>query len=241
MKQSGHAAQQISITQTRRFEIYANIHKALRMFMCDTLCMVGRMDGDDAQEVADGLEQVRELIAICDSHLRHENDFIHTAMETRRPGSSAVIAADHVHHEWELAQLTALANAVEQSSGAARASALDQLYRCLALFVSANLAHMNVEETDHNAVLWETHSDPEIIAIEQAIVASLPPQESASVMRWMIPAMNAAERAEKLSGIRQHAPAPVFDAMLAIAQANLSERDWGKLAEALGIPARLAA
>ena len=57
-----------------------------------------------------------------------------------------------------------------------RATAVAELQRFLAQFVAENLTHMNVEESWNNAVLWETHSDAELIAIEQAIVASLSPE-----------------------------------------------------------------
>lgn len=241
MKQANFSNQQIAISHNGRFDIYAIIHKALRRFMSDTLNAVGSMDGNDAQEVADGLAQLRALTAFCFSHLQHENAFVHAAMEQRRPGSTTAIAAEHTHHEWALGQLEALAVAVEQSDGAARSAAIAQLYRSLALFVAENLAHMNIEETEHNAVLWATHSDTEIIAIEQALVASIPPAESLATMRWMIPAMNATERAEKLAAIRRDAPAAAFDALLGVARTNLSERDWRKLADALGLSEKMAA
>lgn len=241
MKQANFSSQQIAIAGERRVNIYAHIHKALRRFMSDTLNIVGAMDGDDAQEVADGLTQVRDLIAFCGSHLMHENQFIHAAMEARQPGSSASISAEHAHHEWALGQLDALAHAVEASEGDARTDAITQLYRYLGLFIAENLTHMNIEETENNAVLWATHTDEEIIGIEQALVASIPPAESLDTMRWMIPALSASERAEKLSAIRRHAPPPVFDMLLGVAREHLSGRDWRKLVDALGIAERMAA
>ena len=45
-----------------------------------------------------------------------------------------------------------------------------QLYEHLAAFVTENLAHMTHEEREHNRVLWETHSDDEIRAIEAAVI-----------------------------------------------------------------------
>jgi hypothetical protein len=53
-------------------------------------------------------------------------------------------------------------------------------------------------------------------------------------MRWMIPSIAPAERAHLLSKIRQTAPAQVFEGVLAIARARLTERDWHKLQIAIG-------
>jgi hypothetical protein len=230
-----------NFSAARRVDIYAPIHKALRAFMCDTLVAIGRLDGDDEVELAAGLSQLRALAGFCASHLRHENDFVHGAMEARRPGSSAAIAADHDHHDQAIGELLTLADQAQQVAGAARPLALERLYRRLALFVADNLTHMEVEETEHNATLQATHGDAELIAIEQAIVASLPPEEAALGMRWMLPAMRPAERAAQLEGMRRDAPALVFEGALAIARTHLRGSDWRKLADALALEQPLAA
>lgn len=232
---------QPSDTRPGRYNIYAYIHKGLRMFMSDTLCRLGSADPRDLAGTREAIAQVRTLVRMCASHLKHENDFIHAAMESRRPGSSAALAKEHDHHTWALGEMTGLAHAAETATEQERPEALAQLYRYLALFVAENFTHMNVEETEHNAVLWATHSDAELAGIEQVLVASIPPEESALTMRWMIPAMNAAERAAKLGPIRQHAPAPVFGMLMQIARENLPAGEWRKLQQDLGLEQPLAA
>lgn len=241
MKQASFPSQSTDICAVQRIDIYAHIHKALRLFMTDTLHVVGSLDDTDEQEVAGGLAQVRELTAFCRHHLQHENQFIHAAMEARQPGSAALIAAEHTHHESSLDRIEELASAVEASQGQVRVAAIATLYRSLGLFIADNLVHMHCEETENNAILWATHTDEEIIGIEQALVASIPPDESLATMRWMIAALSACERAEKLTIIRRHAPPPAFDALLGVAREILVERDWRKLADALDLTDRIAA
>ena len=72
-----------------RFDLYAGVHKGLRLFMADTLTRVGRLDLDDEPELAATLGQLDELLEICRSHLGHENQFVHTAIEARRPGGAS--------------------------------------------------------------------------------------------------------------------------------------------------------
>lgn len=235
------AFEQSALSGQPRFDIYAIIHKAIRHFMTDTLVAVGNMDCNDAAHAAKALNQVRELAAACRGHFLHENEFIHTAMEAHRPGSTAQVAKDHVHHASAIGRLEELVDAVEAETGNGRQSAANALYRYLALFVAENFVHMNVEETANNALLWATHTDAELMAIEQAIVASLHPEESMLTIRWMMPAMNAGERAEMLYGIRQSAPAAVFDMVLDIAKAHLPVAEWGKLLQSLPVPAQAAA
>lgn len=212
-----------------RYDIYAIIHKALRRFMFDTVSAVGGVDGDDDAAIAASLAQVRELAHLCRIHLAKENHFVHPAMEARVPASTAFIAADHAAHEREIAELFALADTVEDASGALRHRALRTLYRQLALFTGHNMLHMDHEETEHNAVLWSAYSDAELGALEQAIVAAIAPEDKMPVMRRLLLGMNRHERAAMLADMRAHAPAPVFAGVLDLAAATLPAADHHKL------------
>ena len=67
-----------------RRDFYAPIHKALRLFMTRTLATVGSTDPADAQEVRATLDLLERLLALCESHLKHENEFVHPALERLR-------------------------------------------------------------------------------------------------------------------------------------------------------------
>ena len=162
-------------------------------------------------------------------------------MEARRPGSTRQTAHDHVEHERALAELDRLIGFVSASAGAERAAAASSLYRRLALFVAENLEHMGIEERDNMAVLWAEYSDEELAALEASIVAAVPPALMAVATRWMMSALNHAERVGMLQGMRQAAPTEVFEGVLAIARGNLAARDWAKLADALALPSARAA
>jgi len=218
-----------------RMDMYAGIHKALRALMADTLLALGRMDHDDDLELAQTTQQVLALLDACASHLKHENDFIHTALEARAPGASAVIAHEHDDH---LAHINRLAQSTTALLGAAAgqrgASAL-ALYRDLSLFIAENFHHMHVEETAHNAVLWARYTDAELVEIHDALVASIPPEEMMRTVRWLVPFMNPAERTALLADMRAKAPAPAFAAVLDIVRAHLTQNEWAKLARSLGL------
>lgn len=179
-----------------RFDIYAGIHKALRAMMMETLRATGCADVHDASELHAVYEGVLELADTCATHLEHENEFIHPLLEATRMGSSARIATEHTHHLAALANLCDAAASLRIcTTGPEREKAAHALYRELALFVGENFTHMYVEETEHNRVLWASFSDDELRALEGRIAASLPPEESQQIMRWMVPAMTPAERA----------------------------------------------
>lgn len=218
---------------TPRMDLYAVIHKALRLFMHDTLHRVGRLDADDATERHAVLAQVQALLDACRSHVAKENAYVHAAIEARRPGTCGRIAGEHDAHLEAIAALEAEAAALRALPTAAAAG---RLYRHLARFIGENLEHMHVEETLHNAALWAAYSDDELMQIEQRIVGSIPPAEMAALLRWMIPAMNPAERAGMLGGMQQGMPPDAFTGVLDIARRVLDDMAWAKLTRALGLP-----
>lgn len=217
-----------------RFDMYTGIHKALRAFMADTLLRLGRVDVEDADELGAALAQLDALLAELRHHLHNENDFVHTAIEARRPAGASRTAADHVEHQASIADLEDEVRTLRAADPARRALLALRLYRHLALFVAENLEHMHFEETHNMAVLWSTCSDDELMAIEHAIVASIPPALMARCLHWMLPALPHPERVGMLLGMRGDAAPPgVFDATLAIARGRLDARGLDKLEAAL--------
>jgi len=98
---------------TGRYDIYRNIHMALRANMAEVLLAVGRMDPEDLAERAEVLAQAQELVDFCRMHLAKEDRFLHPAMESRAPGSARQTLGDHDHHKTDFEALDAAITAVE--------------------------------------------------------------------------------------------------------------------------------
>jgi hypothetical protein len=235
------AASEAAAAPGGRRDLYAPIHKALRLFMTRTLSAVGSTDPADAQEVRATLDLLERLLALCEAHLHHENEFVHPALERARGGSAARTAAEHDHHVEAFADLRDLAALVADSAESTRAAALARLYRTLALFVADNFQHMHVEETANNAVLWAAYSDAELDAIERSLVASIAPATMFESLHWFLPALNAPERAGMLAAMQLGMPPEPFRAVLELARSTLAPRDHGRLLRDLGLPADPAA
>ena len=237
MKIDQKEMQQLAAGPAPRMDMYGGIHKALRALMADTLLAVGRMDADDDLDLAQATERLLQLLDVCASHLKHENEFVHAAIEARAPGASARIAHEHEQHEAHIAALGEAVASLRACPPGQRAAAAQSLYGELALFVADNFHHMHVEETAHNAVLWARYTDAELVEIHDRLVASIPPAEMMMIARWMVPFMNPAERVGVLCGVRQNAPAPAFQAILDTVRPHLGGNEWAKLARALDLAA----
>jgi hypothetical protein len=188
--------------------MYLHVHKGLRAFMADVLTAMGRVDAHDAAEVAAGVAQVRALLDACRSHLFTENQFLHTAMEARRRGSSYATANDHIQQEEALEQLEAQLRVIERSSDSKLDAQILHLYRSLALFVADNFQHMQVEEQENNETLWDLYTDAELLGIHGELLRSLEQAEIATFLRWIIPSVSKHERVAIVAGLQRVALEP---------------------------------
>lgn len=218
-----------------RHNLYRDIHKALRSFMCDTLVRVGRVDVFDADEFAATLAQLDALLSLCESHIQHENDFLHSAIEARLPAGSSRTASDHEDHFESIAMLRAEAAALAAAAPAERGMRALRLYRHLALFVAENFEHMQIEETVNAATLWAHYDDAELFAIHDRILASIGPQEHLLVARWLVPALSPAERAAMFGAMKTQMPPEALLGVLMHVRPHLDASGWTKLARVVGV------
>ena len=142
--------------------MYCHIHKALRALMADTLLNVGRMDPDDNLEMAEATDQGLTMTAAWEGHLGHENDFVHPAMESRSPGSTAGTAGEHREHLDEILGLGRAVSQLRSTPQGQRDALALALYHRVAKFMAHNFAHMQVEESMNNDLLWACYTDDEL-------------------------------------------------------------------------------
>lgn len=218
----------------KRHDLYAPIHKGLRLALSDLLVRLGQADFTDPTATADLLGALRRQVALSEGHLHHEEACIHTALEARAPGSTLTLDADHDHHRRTFVSLESAMAAIEAEPAEDRAAPARALYLAFSQFVAADLAHMAEEELVVLPLLHRLFSDEELIAIEAAIVGAIPPEKTMAYLGLMVPAMNPAERAGFLAFVRAGAPAEAFDAMLDMAvRPSLSAQDYEALELAL--------
>ena len=112
---------------------------------------------------------------------------------------------------------------------------MHRVYLELASFTGAYLAHQDFEERDVMPALEQAVGFEQVLAIHQAIVGSIPPDEMAKSLAVMLPAMNVDDRTELLGGMQQGAPAEVFDGVWSLVKSVLVPADAAALGRRLGI------
>ncbi|PKR87329.1 hypothetical protein CXZ10_19970 [Pleomorphomonas diazotrophica] len=220
-----------------RYDLYGNIHKGLRRTQCLLLSRLGANDFGDAATTEKLIGDLRRLLAMAAAHVRHEDTEIHAALN-RRGIATDLLDEQHEDHHAAFRILESRIDAVETAAASDRAEAGRALYLAFAAYVADDFAHMHEEETVTAPLLWQHFSDEELLAIEMRIVSALPPEENMAFTRMMLPAMNPAQRAMMVGGMREGLPPEVFAAVVEFAvRPSLTEADFQALSSSVGLAA----
>lgn len=216
-------------------DLYRDIHKGLRAELFAVTAEAGRLDPADVTGRAALAAQVRGVVEVLVQHADHEDTHVAPTLEAELPVLAERIADDHAVIEARMDQLVDLADEAVASAADAGRPAVHRLYLELATFTAEYLLHQDVEE---RLVMPapQAAAGPEVCAeIEHAIIASIPPEDMARSLAFMLPAMDLDDRAELLGGMQAGAPAEVFTQVWGLAGSVLEPVDLRALGARLGI------
>ena len=216
-------------------DIYRDIHKGIRSELFAAVNEAARLDPGVGAARAALASQVRDLVDFLIQHSEHEDGAIQPVLEVELPELAARIAGDHEAIEARLDVILELAAGTAQLDAAEPAHRVHHLHLELASFTSSYLAHQDVEERVVMPALERAVGVPAVIAIHQAILAGIEPQDMARSAAIMLPAMNVDGRTEMLGGMLANAPAEVFQGMWSLAGSVLDPCDLAAVAERLGL------
>jgi hypothetical protein len=216
-------------------DLYRDIHKGIRAELFAITTTAGNIDPTDPLDRGALADHVMSVAAVLESHAHHEDAVVDPVLQTHLPDLASDINDDHERLEATFASITDLACSVVDSPIGDERRLAQLLHLDLARFTSAYLAHIDLEERVVMQRLEHLLGIEAIAAMHGAIVSSIPPDEMASSLAFMLPAMNVDDRAELLGGIRMAAPPEAFDATLGLARSVLRPGDFTALADRLRV------
>lgn len=188
----------------------------------------------DAEEATEAIEHVKTVVDLFESHAHKEDTYVFPAIAAWEPSVVAAFEQEHVedHELGESLQkwLTAFEYAVAPS---AKQTIGEELAKAYIQFMVFNLRHMAKEEQVISPLLWRYYTDSELHDITLKIMKAVPPQEMASFSQWMVRGLNNAEILYWLRGVKNTAPEPAFQALLAVAERELHPHRWNIVQESL--------
>ena len=217
------------------FDLYRDIHKAIRVALFDVVTEAGNLDPNDCTARIAHATRVHELVKFLVFHAAHEDEHLDEAIRQVLPDAAAEIAAEHVALEERMAGLIELADLAFAADHDDARAAMHDLYLDLASFTSAYLAHQEVEERVVMPALWNAFGIEPLLGIHGAILGSISPDDMGWCLSKMLPAMNVDDRTEMLGGMRASAPPEAFAGVCALAQQVLKETDFAALTNRLDL------
>ena len=216
-----------------RVDLFAVIHKMLRVSIFDTAALIARADFANPKERQQVVDKFAETFAFLQEHHQHEDAYVMSVVENIAPELAQRIAADHVSMDQSLRAVDALVTELETADSATTLGVGAELHLAFSVFIGRYLSHMASEEVEVNAALWAHLTDDELAVIRAELQGSIPPERFAEWFAFMVPAMNVHERIGVLSGIKMNAPTAAFEALGGVARSALGEAGWNEVESSL--------
>jgi hypothetical protein len=216
-------------------DLYRDIHKGIRTELFAVTADTGRIDPGDQLDRLSVAQHVTRTIELLVDHAAHEDAAIDPVLQVELPDLAEQITSDHVRLEAWMDRLDAMARDTVETPGSDPRHAIHQLYLELAAFTSSYLVHQDLEERVVMPALEAAVGVAQVGAIHESILSAIPPDAMARSLALMLPAMNVDDRAEMLGGMRDGAPAEVFDGVWSLAGSVLALADHAALARRLDL------
>jgi hypothetical protein len=216
-------------------DLYRDIHKGIRAELFAVTTSAGQLDPSD-DEGRRALEaHVRSVVQLLVEHAENEDAAIQPVLERELPNLADQVAREHAAIENRMLELCALAAAAVAADARQQRTQVHRLYRELAAFTSAYLAHQDVEERVIMPALESVIGVSGCVALHHQIVGAISPDVMVRSLAIMLPAMNIDDRAELLGGMQVGAPPEVFNGVLSLASSVLGASDHRALVARLGV------
>jgi hypothetical protein len=221
--------------ETVTFDIYRNIHKGIRNGLFSVTLAAGQVDPHDQAAVQGIAGRWTELVNVLVAHAEHEDGFVQPVIERFQPAYAAEIAEAHPRLEAQMAELEVLADRAAGACPEQVRVLTHRLYLGLASFTAEYLQHQEFEEFEVMVMLAQHLSFDELLAVDNAIVASIEPDMMAKSATLMLPAMNIEDQVDLFEGARNGVPPEVFQGMLMLAEMVLDQDRYDTLRGRLGL------
>jgi hemerythrin HHE cation binding domain-containing protein len=215
-----------------RYNIFYQIHKALRFMLYETGIELQRTDFSNSEEANACLKKITEVVELFEQHAHNEDEKVFSALQVYEP---SVVDSFEQEHETDLelaGKLKAIVNMFDSlTTDEEKLGLASALRRSYIEFMVFNLQHMAREEDVINNLLWRYYRDEDILAIEHDIVSSQPAEEAAFVVNLMMKALSTQEIVGWLKAVEKSAPDFVFNKLFEAAEKQLSHSRFQQVVE----------
>jgi hypothetical protein len=216
-----------------RIDLYGGAHRGLRLGHTRLLARLGSTSYTERAAVESTLDELEAFLELAELHLRAEERHYHPALERRRPHAAARLDEQHRGHEHAFIELRALAAKLSAATRDGAPAVGRALYLRYSSFMAEDLAHMAEEELVTLPLFHALYGDAELVEIQSALVADIPPPERVAFLCLMVPASNHEDRVALLGGLKAQLPPPAFAGLVAALRPALPEPELERVVAAI--------
>jgi len=216
------------MTTSPRLDLYAPIHKGLRLLLTDLTARVARAPSSDDVGAARIRAAVVRAVDFLREHAAHEDAHVEPLYLTAAPELARELRGDHRGFERREDALLAQVDHLVTARGTERSAIGAALQAELIAYVQLQFQHMRREETAGNAALWAGYDDVRLSQVHLAITSSIPPERTLEWLEVFLPAWTVEEAGTLLADVRATAPRAFADRVFAAARRILGDR-WDRL------------
>jgi Hemerythrin HHE cation binding domain len=207
-----------------RYNVFYQIHKALRTLLYDTGTRLQQTDFINTGERNAAISRLIQVIVLFESHAHTEDTFILPVLEQYEPSVTTLFADEHVQDHQLGERLNSLLSQIRKTSSADELIRLgSSINKAFTEFLVFNLNHMAKEEIVLNELLWRYYSDEEIHGITEKILAHIEPQFLQLASFWMVKSLSNNEIIFWLQQIRGTVPQQAFDGLIYLINTELPD------------------
>ena len=221
-------------TPGTHWDLYREIHKALRFAVAGVATQAGSADAGDEHAVRALLDEWDAVAFVLHGHHAHEDEFCDPLIRRHAADLRDELEAAHHEADRQLASLQTAADGIRAATPSERDRLLLAFHLALADFEASYLPHLRFEERRVMPALNAAMSDADLEALTNQIRGSVPPADMCTYIRYMVPAMNFTERLDMLGGMYVGAPPDVFDMFRHAAESALAPLEFEAIALAVG-------
>lgn len=217
----------------KRYNVFNQIHKGLRGLLYDTALAIQQTDFSQ-DSAASAIEKVNLVVDLFDEHAHHEDTYLLPIVLKHNAPLVEDFEKDHeIDHKLSESLREQTVAWSKATTKAERIAIGQSLFYAFNEFIAFNLYHMNKEENVLLYTLWQHYTDAELLAVQRTIVESIKPEILMIESKWMMRSLNNTEIIEWLTGIKNGAPAEVYEMYTRLAQQELDTDRWTAVATSL--------
>jgi hypothetical protein len=226
-------------------DLFTPIHKAIRSMIYELSARVQTQDFEDLESSRTLVRDLEHnfsaatsagcLLCLLHHHAGDEERHVFASTATLDGPLTEGFIAEHHGLTRRLGGITGHAHdLLTLGSPTERALAGERLTLELNEFFATYLAHLNREDATLIPFMRAHFTDEQQRRMRGAIMAGIPPDRMAEILRWMLPALNPSELTKFLAGVKATAPPPMFEAIRQLGDRYVPADRWEAVRERVG-------